>query len=353
MSETQRFYSRFQDGSIPITIAKDPAAVYEAGGLVFTSARQLLIALTGHPEARNWTFDRYFKTGRHTPPEIAITGNQPPDGGSVIDLFGVPGLDDEVFCIQGRHFFPRPQKSVTVTVADRSPGITVLELLQTPVVDEGLTVGPHLSPESGKALQGISTAFTLGIDLKGRWHEVIKLLFKGFGRKIHSAGYNPEDVIQEVFKGILIRNQGKCPWDARKSSFGHYVWLVCSCVMSNYHRKQCRRRAVEQIGLYGYRDGKKALVDAGSDGAIWPKGFLPQRGPDEGLAIFDLHAYLRNSPKARSPEGRLAIRLMPLAYAGFTQAEMAMEIGVCKMTISKALDLLKDQALHWGRSLAP
>jgi len=215
-------------------------------------------------------------------------------------------------------------------------------------VDEGLTIGPQVGPESGKPLQGISEGLTLGIDLKNRWNEVVKLLFKGFGRKIFSAGYEPDDVIQEVFKGILIRNRGKCPWDRRKSSFGHYVWLVCSCIMANYHRKQCRRRAVEQIGMFGYVGGHKAIVDAGSEEAAWPKGFSPLGGLNEDLALFDLAGYLRNSRKAQSADGRLAIRILPLVHAGYTQAEMAEEINVNKATVVKALDILKREALHWA-----
>ncbi len=215
------------------------------------------------------------------------------------------------------------------------------------MVNEGLTVGVCEGTESSDPYRGLQAPVSLGIDLEHRGHEVIKLLFKGFGRKIYSAGYEPEEVIQEVFKGILIRNHGRCPWDRTKSSFGHYVWLVCSCVMSNYHRKQCRRRAVEQIGLFGYRDGKKTLVDAGSEEAIWPKGFLIQGGPDENLALSDLAAYLRNNRRVHSPDGRLAVRLLPLVHAGYTQTEMAQEVGVCKLTISKALDVLKTQALRW------
>ena len=75
----------------------------------------------------------------------------------------------------------------------------------------------------------------LGIDLSVRGHEVRKLMWAGFGHKILRAGYDPEDVLQEVFRGLIARNKGTCPWDARKSSFGHYVHLVIGCVLRFGH----------------------------------------------------------------------------------------------------------------------
>lgn len=100
----------------------------------------------------------------------------------------------------------------------------------------------------------------LGIDLAARGHEVRKLMWAGFGHKILRAGYDPEDVLQEIFRGLIARNNGTCPWDARKSSFGHYVHLVIGCVLTNYHRKQQSVRDHESVGLKGPdgRDGDAA-----------------------------------------------------------------------------------------------
>lgn len=104
----------------------------------------------------------------------------------------------------------------------------------------------------------------LGIDLVARGHEVRKLMWAGFGHKILRAGYDPEDVLQEVFRGIIARNNGICPWDARKSSFGHYVHMVIGCVLTNYHRKQQQVRGTEVLGVRGldgeYGDAAGAAV---------------------------------------------------------------------------------------------
>jgi DNA-directed RNA polymerase specialized sigma24 family protein len=73
-------------------------------------------------------------------------------------------------------------------------------------------------------------------------------MYAGFGLRIARAGYDPEEVLQEVYRGILVRNQGKCPFDRRKSSFGHYVHMVIECVLNNYHRKEQRKQRHEVMG---------------------------------------------------------------------------------------------------------
>lgn len=86
----------------------------------------------------------------------------------------------------------------------------------------------------------------VGIDLTARGHEVRKLFYAGgYHRSVMREGLDPEEALQEVFRGLLIRNQGKCPWDAKKSSFGHYVHIVIRCVLSNYLRKERRRNQRE------------------------------------------------------------------------------------------------------------
>ena len=94
----------------------------------------------------------------------------------------------------------------------------------------------------------------LGINLEARGHEVRKLLWAGFGGKMLAGGHDPEDVYQEVMRGLVARNAGKCPWDETKSSFGHYVHLVINGVLINYHKKQQQVKGPEVVG-WRDRDG--------------------------------------------------------------------------------------------------
>ena len=102
-----------------------------------------------------------------------------------------------------------------------------------------------------------------GIDLALRGHEVRKILYKCFGHKMAAGGHDPELVLSEVYKGLLVRNNGKCPWDPAKSSFGHYVYMVCSGVLVNYHQRQRRLQSREQVGLRVVVDGSLRMVNVG------------------------------------------------------------------------------------------
>lgn len=187
----------------------------------------------------------------------------------------------------------------------------------------------------------------LGIDLENRSHEVKKLLCAGFGSWIQSSGYSLEDVFQEVCKGIIARNNGKCPWDPNKSSFGHYVHMVCSGVMSNFHRKRKRIREVEQIGLPSLEGGKRSLEDVGS--IPHPSKKSSEQMEIEVLEVQeDLISFI--SSKGDSTDGQIAIKVLPLLRQGYTRAEIASALGINLSTASRALSHLRARTREWMSS---
>ena len=213
---------------------------------------------------------RYRRVGRHGHRTFWTKGA---DGGSFVTLRRGTGRAIEVEVIDPvtsavqhfgslRAFWRSLGKAAPVSIAryvghGRGDG-TLLEIL-------GAVTGPtdrSVSTDPNPAGQGTGTG--LGIDLAARGHEVRKLMWAGFGRKILRAGYDPEDVLQEVYRGLIARNAGICPWDGKKSSFGHYVHMVIGCVLINYHRKQQQVRGTEVLGARGadgqYGDAGMAAV---------------------------------------------------------------------------------------------
>ena len=82
----------------------------------------------------------------------------------------------------------------------------------------------------------------LGIDLNTRAVEVAKLFYAGgYSAKAKAMGCVPEDLLQEVYRALEVRNRGICPWDHRKSSFGHYVHLVMNGTAINQSKVYGRR----------------------------------------------------------------------------------------------------------------
>lgn len=322
-------FSRYSDGARPVRILGEHAWEVDKDGraTTFTTAQALLAELTGHPTGRHWSLDRYFKKGKHAP-------IQAPGVGDVLDLFPV-----------------EPQ-----------PVITLLEPLAPPILafrvpDTSITLpretrlqGKNLRKRSvrkTKTVSGLIISGPVGIDLANRGHEVRKLLFAGFGRRIFSAGYDPDDVLQEVYKGLLARNKGTCPWDPSKSSFGHYVYMVCSCVLSNYHRKQTRRRMFEQIGLPSYQDGQYAYRDAASNTTVPARETADHAGYLLNEAADDLVDYILALPRGTSTDARLAIDVLPYVASGTPRVSIAAALQVSMAAVSRAVSFLRRAALGW------
>jgi len=159
---------------------------------------------------------------------------------------------------------------------------------------------------------------------------------------IRSQHYDPEDVLQEVFKGVLIRNQGNCPFDPAKASFGHYVHMVCRCVLSNYHRRYQRARGVIQEGLPGYdEDGESTTIDTGDDQVADPKtrpmdALDTPRVADEFLPVLERH-----------PKRLVAVPVLLHMLRGQDQGEIARELHLDKSLVTRTSGFLRDKLRTW------
>lgn len=296
----QILYTRASDGCHPVHYTSDPEnptfKLHLPGDKIetYSSARQLLIAVTGHPEARHWTMDRYFKLGRYAPPDRS-------QGSPILDALGPGG-------------WALGNQLVT------SGGVVILKNKEPP----------------------------LGIDLAARGHEVAKLLYAGFHGLMRSAGYDPQDVLQEVYKGILVRNRGKCPFDPRKSSFGHYVHMVCHCVLSNYHRRIQRYREPLCDSLPGGSSSEPLSFGEGEDKspAVADKAIDPE--------VHILQEAVLSSPY--HPQRQVAVRMIPylLRYSKedniFDTATIADHLGVSKAVTAKALTLIRHSLRRASRN---
>lgn len=86
----------------------------------------------------------------------------------------------------------------------------------------------------------------LGIDLNVFSEDIKKLFFSQFGSMVTKLGFDPEDVLQEVYRGILVRNEGS-PFNPAKAKFSTYVVMVCRCVVSNYITKHQKAKKEVQF----------------------------------------------------------------------------------------------------------
>jgi len=182
-----------------------------------------------------------------------------------------------------------------------------------------------------------------GIDLAKRGHEVRKLFYAGFGRRVARYGYDPEDVLQEVYKGLLVRNRGKCPFDPAKSSFGHYVHMVCGCIVSNYRRKYARLEKNEQFGvenldgeIIDVRDADLVITDADQDNRAHSRSVLDGI---QGTAL------LQAGEAGIATE--LAEQCLSLMAEGYRKKEIVQMTGESDYAIGKAIKFLRRVARDW------
>jgi DNA-directed RNA polymerase specialized sigma24 family protein len=359
-------YARHEHGGHPVHILDGDTPAFEVEWDAnkterFGSRRQLVRALYGRP-ARDpgMSFARYFKLGPHSTDDVQA-------GPTIFDLFeSTPKLPLDPIVLPTTIVSPgsavptpRPRKVQRVIVPE--PG-TTLDLFGTPDLtatptllasipcrwsDAHLEVVPaSYFPDSTDLKADLSP---LGVDLVNRSHEVRKLLFAGFGIRISRGGYDPEDVLQEVYKGLLARNRGTCQFDPNKSSFGHYVHMVCSCVLANYHRKEARRGTHEQVGMYSPHAGDdepSGQVDASLVAADHCGETPEDAGEVKAINSLRLNIIRSGAPKV---EVRIAIESVPLVYQGMTRREIADRLEVEPTKVGKALALIRRVAAGWGQ----
>ena len=185
----------------------------------------------------------------------------------------------------------------------------------------------------------------LGIDLANRGHEVRKLLYAGFGKKIVAMGYEPEDVLQDVYAGLLARNKGKCPWDIRKSSFGHYVHMVCGCILSNYHRKYNRINMNERTGVRTFDDGSFVEIDLAASNLCRVRS---DQGDsiDEGDLLQEVLAIVSSQGNdvlidKKWSRRDTSLQVVPMLVQGWKRREISSELGIREGVITRCINHIR------------
>lgn len=281
--------------------------VWPDGAVLYPSARQTIMALvngtkTPSPQTRDphLTFERYFRIGKHSRRTYPTV--------DTLDLF-------------------QPSSPLSVWVEDTDAPISVA------------VTRPLLST----ANPAISIHKPTGVDLAKRGHEVRKLFYAGFSRRVMRYGYDPEDVLQEIYKGILVRNQGKCPFDASKSSFGHYVHMVCGCVVSNYHRRYSRLRRNESFGVLSHDN---EIVDV-AEADIAVDEPIQEDGVFMMSAAEDLTSRVREYAAIHGMDTQMVVECAELLVKGQRRSEIAAYIGRSNSQVGRMLKVIRDIAGEW------
>lgn len=106
----------------------------------------------------------------------------------------------------------------------------------------------------------------LGVDVVAKKQDIIKIVYKFF----RVDGISMEELLQEVFLAVIHKNRTQSAHDPRKSSFGHYVYMVSNHVCVNLvHKKKRYDKEKDSLDSQCGDDDKRTNLDVIED-----KGFL-------------------------------------------------------------------------------
>jgi hypothetical protein len=111
-------------------------------------------------------------------------------------------------------------------------------------------------PWPRKADDGVTP---LGVDVVAKRQDIIKIVCKFF--KV--ADVQREELLQEVYLAILHKNHGQSAHDPRKSSFGHYVYMIANNVCINLvHRRRRYENERESLDAPASPGDSRTLLEA-------------------------------------------------------------------------------------------
>jgi DNA-directed RNA polymerase specialized sigma24 family protein len=343
-------YTRYEHGNLLVRVFAEELSgetryevSFPSGKRVFSSARKMISEFYGHDV--HMPFDRYFRLGKY---------RRASGASGLLQHFGKAGQGwgQESILVRGEISKSSGVSKTGLVISERGLDKESKDFFGE--LERQLEPAPSFlewSPEMGQEferslkLELDRLEEKVGIDLGKRAHEVRKLLFAGFAGKMLSRGYDPEDVLQEIYRGLLVRNKGRCPWDARKSSFGHYVHMAINCILTNYHRKETRRGDRDAIPLEHQTEEGEMLPSVQVQVEIHNGSDLGDR-----MALQTLESYLKELPE-HSVEAHIGREILPMVTAGYTRKEIVLETGYKENLISKALNWVRQQTALWATEM--
>lgn len=142
---------------------------------------------------------------------------------------------------------------------------------------------------------------TLGIDVLAKRQDIEKIVHKFF--KVE--GYSMDDLLQEVFVAICHKNTTQSAHDPRKSSFGHYVFMVANNVCRNLVSKKKRYDKERESINEPFNDDGKTIEESYEpeiEGHMENEGVLELELLLRRKRRHDLARYIRASRVGSSPE---------------------------------------------------
>lgn len=132
----------------------------------------------------------------------------------------------------------------------------------------------HVLPGGGRWLVAdplpVLWACDLGLDLRAHWLDIRRLVYSVHGKWCLDQALDPEEVISEVARRILVANQGRSPFDPARKTAAAYIVMQSRSAVSNLLDKRARRAKYEELG-------KHADISCDKDDQEWRQDQSPGR----------------------------------------------------------------------------
>ncbi|HEY8094875.1 MAG TPA: hypothetical protein VIE65_02120 [Methylobacter sp.] len=145
---------------------------------------------------------------------------------------------------------------------------------------------------------------SLGVDVNIKRMDIVKIVHKYF--KVQ--GISMEELLQEVYLAIIHKNFGKSAHDPRKSSFGHYVYMVANNVCINLvHRKKRADMEKDSLDAPSNHDDNRSLVETiAAEETVDENGVESKMDALETLmrrrGMWDVARYVRATRSGAKPD---------------------------------------------------
>jgi len=175
----------------------------------------------------------------------------------------------------------------------RFKGIKKVKILNEPIIDPGEKLQWPRCAEDGTSL---------GIDVEAKRKDIIKIVYKHF--KVPEISMN--ELLQEVFVAILHKNYTRSAHNPKKSSFGHYVFMVANNVCINLvHKKKRFEKEKESIDAPVGQDDDRTLldtVDIEEDRDDFHAHLEDIEGHFRNIGMWDIARYIRATRSGAPPD---------------------------------------------------
>ena len=130
--------------------------------------------------------------------------------------------------------------------------------------------------------------------------------------------------------------------------------MVCECILNNYHRRESRRREVEQVGMsapVALQDdaGTSGMVDASTVAEHMVGSSNDSYGDlDMNEALRRLTRHVDRKRSSGVQVDTLSVKVAEMLVTGKNRREIASEIGVSPTRVASVIHALREHVSDWA-----